>query len=165
MLSVKPGWAWALLHAGRDVENRSWRAGLASGTLLGIHAASSVSQVEHAAITAMIQRLSGQQVPTLDELRATGQRGALVGVVTVEGWVEESASPWFVGPHGLVVREPRVLARPWRVRGQQKFFKRQVPTEVAQELGLLLATEETPRGEAPVLEQDSEAEPEQLGLW
>lgn len=137
MLTIQQPWGWAFFHAGKGVENRDWRISIAPGTRLGIQSSARVGRAEYAASAAAIRRITGKLPPTLDELRAAGQLGALLGAVTVVGWVEQSRSPWFVGPHGLVVREPLRLARPWAMRGQQRLFKRAVPAEVARELELV----------------------------
>jgi hypothetical protein len=168
MLSIKQCWAWAFFCPERyrkDIENRSWRAGLAPGSLLGIHASASVSQAEYAESAAAIRRVTGEAPPSLSELRAAGQFGALLGVVTVVGWVERSDSPWFVGPHGLVVRDPCPLRRPWPVKGQQKFFTRRVPVEIAEELGLPVVGAEVRPAVAGAEVRSTAAGPDQLRLW
>jgi hypothetical protein len=45
----------------------------------------------------------GVEVPPAHELR----RGGIIGSVEIAGIVESSDSPWFVGPLGLLLTDPR----------------------------------------------------------
>jgi len=49
-LSVRQPWAWAIIHAGKDIENRSWHA-VDRGTMrrgrIAIHAAKGLTQQEY----------------------------------------------------------------------------------------------------------------------
>ena len=37
-LTLRRPWAWAVAHAGKDVENRDWQCPLPPGTIVAIHA-------------------------------------------------------------------------------------------------------------------------------
>lgn len=122
-ITLKPHWAWAILHAKKDVENRIWRTSF-RGRIL-IHSAKSVTDKEFGDAAAFIFDRFNIQVPEPDTL----PRGAIVGAVNIVDCVEGSTSEWFTGPYGFVLREPKALARPVRCRGNQGIFV--VPNDVA----------------------------------
>jgi hypothetical protein len=104
-LSVRQPWAWAIIHAGKDIENRAWtrvpkswreRRGRAA-----IHAARGMTRREYEDARRFMEGL-GVEVPPAHELR----RGGIIGSVEIAAIVEQSDSPWFTGPLGLVLRNP-----------------------------------------------------------
>ncbi|WP_269582005.1 ASCH domain-containing protein [Roseibium sp. Sym1] len=104
-LSVRQPWAWAIIHAGKDIENRSWQAfnhGLNHRGRVAIHASKGMTRAEYDHAANFIRNL-GHPCP----LPADLQRGGIIGSVEVVDAVKESASPWFFGPRGLVLREPQ----------------------------------------------------------
>jgi len=103
-LSIRQPWAWAILHAGKDVENRSWHNKHTVGTI-AVHASMGLDPLE--------KLPRGVRRPSGDEL----VRGAIVGVVDVVEVVENCRSRWFKGPLGWVLRNPRPLQRPVRCKG------------------------------------------------
>jgi len=104
-LSLHQPWAWALIHGGKDVENRSWPTRF-RGPLL-IHATKRFRPAEiEEALEAMAPFVKGP-LPSLDEIRKT--TGGIIGRVEVVGCVTESESPWFFGPYGFVVDNPEPL--------------------------------------------------------
>lgn len=103
-LSVRQPWAWAIIHAGKDIENRSWQAvnhGLLIRGRIAIHAAKGMTREEYEDTRDF---LWGRRVgcPEAKDLL----RGGIIGSVEVVDVVSESASPWFFGPRGLVLRDP-----------------------------------------------------------
>lgn len=103
-LSVRQPWAWAIIHGGKTVENRSAAAvkhGLDVRSRIAIHAAKTLSQRDYRA-TADFMASIGVNCPEAAEL----QRGGIIGSVEVYGCVEQSDSPWFFGPRGLLLRKP-----------------------------------------------------------
>jgi hypothetical protein len=106
-LSVRQPWAWAIIHAGKDVENRSWQAvnhGLNVRGRIAIHAAKGMTRREYEDARRFMAGL-GVTCPPAAEL----VRGGIIGSVEVVDVVIESASPWFVGrpARGLVLADPR----------------------------------------------------------
>lgn len=107
-LSVRQPWAWAIIHAGKDVENRSWQAvnhGLKQRGRIAIHAAKGLTRDEYEDVAAFMRSI-GVICPPAAELA----RGGIVGSVEVVDVVRHSDSPWFFGPRGLVLRDPRPCA-------------------------------------------------------
>jgi hypothetical protein len=106
-LSVRQPWAWAIIHAGKDVENRGWRTGSASGWLrrrgrVAIHASKGMTRREYIDAYCMMAN-TGVACPREIDL----PRGGIIGSVEIVDVVRESASPWFYGPVGLVLRAPQ----------------------------------------------------------
>lgn len=104
-LSVRQPWAWAIIFAGKDIENRSWQAvnyGLQRRGRIAIHAAKGMTQDEYEKAREFIVKL-GHYCPDPHELH----RGGIIGSVEVIDVVKQHNSPWFFGPRGLVLRDPR----------------------------------------------------------
>lgn len=104
-LSVRQPWAWAIMCAGKDVENRSWQAvnrGLQHRGRIAIHAAKGMTKAEYEEARDFIDR-QGFCCPDPCAL----PRGGIVGSVEVVDVVSKSDSRWFFGPRGLVLRNPQ----------------------------------------------------------
>lgn len=106
-LSVRQPWAWAIFH-GKDVENRSWQAvnhGLTKRGRVCIHAAKGLKKDEYEDARDFINAIlvpRGLRCPEAIDLL----RGGIIGSVDVVDVVTESDSDWFMGPRGLVLRDP-----------------------------------------------------------
>lgn len=103
-LSVRQPWAWAIIYAGKDIENRSWQAvnhGLKRRGRVAIHASKGMTQSEFNS-TADFMTKMGIKIPDARDLL----RGGIIGSVEVIDVVSESESPWFFGPRGLVLSDP-----------------------------------------------------------
>lgn len=119
-LSVRQPWAWAIIEAGKDIENRTWRSpnvGLNFRGTVAIHAAVGMSRDEYEDAAEAIREITGYDPPLARNLI----RGALIGMVDVVGVVRTKISPWFFGPVGLVLRNPRPIP-PIPCKGQLGFF-------------------------------------------
>lgn len=104
-LSVRQPWAWAIIHAGKDIENRSWQAvnhGLKTRRRIAIHAAKGLTRDEYEG-TAEFMASIGVDCPAACDLL----RGGIIGSVDVIDVVTESESRWFFGPRGLVLGNPQ----------------------------------------------------------
>ena len=116
-LSIRQPWVWAILNAGKRVENRPRRFHYRGPICL--HASShkdakgaewdacmSILDEMHGAFT--MRELVNQQgrwssASTSDEAK----RGGIVGTAEIVDLVEQSDSPWFFGPYGLVLENVR----------------------------------------------------------
>src|SRR4051812_22340706 len=103
-LSVRQPWAWAIIHAGKDIENRSWQAvnhGLRQRGRIAIHASKGMTREEYEDAKDTIERNAPYCPEAIDLLR-----GGIIGTVQVIDVVDDHKSPWFFGPRGLVLRDP-----------------------------------------------------------
>ncbi len=107
-LSIRQPWAWAILHAGKNVENRDWKASNPGIKFRGracIHASAGMTRAEYGDARQFIWSLGINQVPMLEDL----QRGGIVGVTTIVDIVSALDSPWFFGPRGLVLQDTQAI--------------------------------------------------------
>jgi hypothetical protein len=119
-LSVRQPSAWAIIHGGKDVENRSLgsiRAGRMRPGRIAIHAAIGMKQAEYDYLVWRWAR-DGVTVPRPDAL----PRRAIIGSVEVTEIVTESDSPWFGGEAGLALRDP-VPCEPIPAAGALGYFE------------------------------------------
>lgn len=120
-ISVRQPWAWLLLHARKDIENRTWATDHRGATFL--HASKGMTREEYSDCLDFLQadpRLESafRSLPAFDGF----QQGGVIGEITITECVKKSASPWFTGPYGFVVREPKVLPF-WPCKGALGFFE------------------------------------------
>ncbi len=95
-LSVQQPWAWAIFH-GKPVENRTWSTSY-RGPLL-IHAGKRYDKGG----AWWIENHRGLRLP---DVRTIGL-GGFIGIVDLVDCVQKHESPWFFGPRGLVLANPR----------------------------------------------------------
>lgn len=138
-LSIRQPWASLILKAGKDIENRCWPTKV-RGRIL-VHAAKGMTRTEHEdaidfavdAIKADPKNAGASRIVTLRELGLAFEdleRGGIVGSVEIVDCVRASASPWFMGDCGFVLRDPKPLPfMPWK--GQLGFFDVPYPPEAA----------------------------------
>lgn len=97
VLSVRQPWAWAILHAGKTIENRTWPTAY-RGPLL-IHAGQREEPAGWAALEAMEL-----------ELPLHVQTGGIVGIVDLTDCVCAHPSRWAIPDHWhWVLANPRPL--------------------------------------------------------
>ena len=127
-LSIRQPWAWLILHAGKDIENRDWSTPRRGRFL--IHASKGMTQDEYinAAYTLRDVR-QDIELPPFDQL----ERGGIVGEAEIVDCVTESTSPWFFGDYGFLIRNARPLPFT-QYKGQLGFFG--VPDDVLSGLTL-----------------------------
>jgi hypothetical protein len=109
-ISIKQPWAFLIVRGWKDIENRAWSTDY-RGPLL-IHASKNVDRAAY------------QVLP-----RAMGAKetGGIVGIAELVDVVTESASPWFEGTYGFVLRDARPL--PFvALRGALKLFDISYPS-------------------------------------
>ena len=98
-LSIRQPWAWLIVHAGKDVENRPWPTRVRGRVL--IHAAKGMTKVEYNDCRDFVVReFPHVFLPQMNEL----QLGGIVGEAEIVDCVEESHSRWFFGAYGFVLR-------------------------------------------------------------
>jgi hypothetical protein len=119
-ISIRQPWAWAVVHAGKDVENRSATAIRAYRPAVGrrvyVHASKGMTRAEYERAVEFMASV-GVRCPAPDEF----QFGGVIGSVLVVDVVERHRSRWFHGPFALVLAEPKPMRfRP--ARGQLGLF-------------------------------------------
>lgn len=123
-LTIKQPWVHAILHDGKDVENRSWRSDFRGW--LAIHAAATPRR------TAEYPR--GVRMPELAEL----DYSAIVAIARVADIRESVRSKWFDRPargeinYGWVLSDVRKLKRPIPCKGALGLWN--VPKSVAAQI-------------------------------
>lgn len=116
-LSIRQPWAWLIVNGHKDIENRTWAAGLRGPFLIHAGQRMALDEYRDAVLIADDQ---GIELPPFDDL----PRGGIVGVAEITGLVsaEETASPWFFGPVGFALANARPL--PFiPCKGRLGFFK------------------------------------------
>ncbi|MEL6735301.1 MAG: hypothetical protein AAFO98_05405 [Pseudomonadota bacterium] len=124
-LSVRQPWAWAIIHGGKVIENRTLGA-IRSGNMdcrtICIHAATGMREKEYRWAVWKLQQID-VTLPRPDELI----RGGIIGTVDVVDIVIKETCPkshtsWFGGPYGLVLENPQSV-QPIPAIGALGYFK------------------------------------------
>ena len=121
-ISIRQPFAWAIIHGGKDIENRNQRAAFqfkpAIGERVLIHASKEMTAAEYENAAAFMAN-TGVRCPQREAL----QFGGVIGSVFVRDVVARSDSPWFrKGATALVFAEAR--PEPFMpVRGQTGLFR------------------------------------------
>lgn len=117
-LSIRQPWAWLILRPDltgaeraawlnspecKNIENREW-ATRNRGPVL-IHAGKVMTRRYYEDVAVDVMNLFALKLPAFEDL----ERGGVVGVATITDCVEHSPSPWFQGPFGFVLHDPRPL--------------------------------------------------------
>lgn len=104
-LSVRQPWAWAVVHAGKDIENRTWdlkRRLVQPGDRISVHASKVMTKDDYEKGREFMLSI-GIECPPPSELR----RGGIIGSVCIKATTANSDSPWFFGPVGFVLSDVR----------------------------------------------------------
>ena len=97
-ISIRQPWAWAIINAGKDIENRDWSTKFRGRFC--IHAAKNVTWSEWD--DALFFMMGNMDVHP--PLRVDIAKGGIVGTAEIVDCVEASNSPWFFGRYGFVLR-------------------------------------------------------------
>lgn len=120
-LSIRQPWAWLIAHGYKDLENRTWRTGFRGRVL--IHAGKTMTRREYDECFLFCNGPVECRIadfPAFDQLKK--ECGGIVGEATITDCVSRSASPWFFGDYGFVMKDAKVL--PFRAcRGVLSFFE------------------------------------------
>lgn len=107
-ISLRAPWVYAILHLGKDIENRSLSFPKRPGwywlhaSLFGGGPATMAAETE--AMVTMANRAEAGYHP-VKTTTLNAMRGNICGIVQIIGHTTESTSPWFVGPLGLTLGE------------------------------------------------------------
>ena len=109
-LSIMQPWAYLIVQGFKDIENRTWRTGFRGPVL--IHAGKKFDGKDDA---------NDWDWPHI-ERPEDFDMGGIVGEAEIVDCVTRSASRWFEGPYGFLIRNARPL--PFRpCRGMLGFFE------------------------------------------
>jgi hypothetical protein len=109
VLTVKQPWAWAIVSGLKRVENRSWATPY-RGTIY-IHASRQLD-------TSGMAWFAKHKIKLPKDLPTGFVVGECEIVDVVAGKEGQRFGKWFFGPKGWVVKNPRRLARPIKMKGQ-----------------------------------------------
>lgn len=124
-ISVRQPWAWALIHGGKHLENRTPHAlrfmhAVAKPPMkLCIHASLGMTRDEYESALYTFREAGLKEWPRPDEL----VRGGVIGTVQYTHTIRESTSPWWCGPSALVFEEPLAVEPVIPCGGQLGFFE------------------------------------------
>lgn len=129
-LTIRQPWAWAIVHAGKDIENRTWDTDFRGEVL--IHTSKKLTKKEYEVACEFIELEVDKRivVPPKAELHCGGVIGIgrLTQVIEPD---EECDSPWYVGNYGFVLKDVRPL--PFiECRGHLGFWD--VPGDILQKI-------------------------------
>jgi hypothetical protein len=127
VISVRQPWAWLIINAGKNIENRDWRdnnPGLKVRGRVLIHASKGITKREWEEAWACVRNIDAYAwgKGKREIMTGTIERGGIIGSVEIVNCVTESESPWFFGRHGFVLRDPQPLPF-YRCNGQLGFFR------------------------------------------
>jgi hypothetical protein len=106
-ISIRQPWAHAILHLGKDVENRPMRTHYRGRILI-----QASLKIEHDEARKL--KLDPDRLPT----------GAIVGSVEIFDCIRDSKSKWAIhGQWHWLLRNPRVLAKPIPFKGKLGFIR------------------------------------------
>lgn len=124
-ISIRAPWWYAILHLGKDIENRDWYTNRRGRVL--IHASSWNVQRDILDDLAYIERLIQQPVTRSIMQVLSDCRGHIVGSVEIVDCVQNSGSRWFQGKFGFVLKDPILFTEPWPVKGELGMFDVTLP--------------------------------------
>lgn len=130
-LSIRQPWALLIVLGFKDIENRSWRTNRRGRFY--VHTSPRISEREIAAARALIAgqaslRDNPEILAALDPARLKSLAGGIIGSVELVDCHDAHPSPWFVGPRGFSLRDPRQIPLV-PMPGALNFFR--IPDHVA----------------------------------
>lgn len=119
-ITVRQPWAWAIMHAGKDLENRTRR--LCAPGWYFLHAGKNPGISEYERVAYIIKRDAGVDVPSCIDAQAHKiPYGGVIAAMKFGEWVEQSPSRWFIGPKAVQIEA--VVPLPFQPgRGAQGVF-------------------------------------------
>jgi hypothetical protein len=118
-LSIRQPWAWLIVNAGKDIENRDWKTPFRGRCL--IHASKSGTKQDYQDSFDFLDSIGLAHLIIDIPPREQIEKGGIVGAVDIIDCTTASESPWFVGDFGFVLRNPKPLPFvPWN--GRLGFF-------------------------------------------
>lgn len=103
-ISIRQPWAFAIIHGGKDIENRTWNTKF-TGPIC-VHAGAGHKKADWDLFRSWVRskpELLAWQFITPDDMKT----GGIVGTVNIDGCCWISESPWFMGPVGFQLSNPQ----------------------------------------------------------
>jgi len=141
-LTIRQPWAHAVIHGGKIIENRSWSTKFRGP--VAIHAGRASEEgpfFDFVRDRSLIETIGFTREETPDL-----PRGAVVGIVDIVDCVASDPSPWFEGPYGFVLENPRPI-RPIPCKGAMQIFD--LPQNVIDEIAEQLRCTQTYKSPPP----------------
>ena len=106
-LAIRQPWAFAILHGGKDIENRNWPT-LVRGTI-AVHASAAMTRDEVINFKWFLDE-NNLRGPWCEGVNSKDlPLGGIVGLVDIMGCTINSDSPWFMGEFGFMLANPRPI--------------------------------------------------------
>ena len=96
-LSIRQPWVWAILNAGKRIENRPRRFNYRGPICL--HASMTMGRDEISSY-----RWCAGDVAAWHSAKAFAREVLIIGTAEIVDCIEQSDDPWFFGPFGLVLK-------------------------------------------------------------
>ena len=136
-ISLYAPWLVAIVHHGKDIENRDWRTSFRGRILLHASMEKSRSHTmrEVSAVMSVMHRINpkppAEEALTIDTLTqlSIDFAGHIVAAITITGCATKSTSPWWVGPYGFELFDPQLLPTPVPCKGLRHIWT--VPSDAA----------------------------------
>jgi len=106
-ISIQQPWAWLIVMGIKDVENRTWWRRYKGEVL--IHASKQFAACDMEWIKKRIPMEMQQKFHQTFFEKNNYKLGGIVGKAEIVDWVDNSHSPWFEGPVGIVLQNAQVL--------------------------------------------------------
>lgn len=109
VLSLHPSWAWAIVYAGKDVENRSWTTPFRGRFL--VHASS--KKYSRALLDQAREEIAEKSGVRLADIPEDFPRCQILGSVELVDCVQRAKSAWaYPGEEHWLLANPKRLAAP-----------------------------------------------------
>jgi hypothetical protein len=119
-IAVRQPWAWAIIHAGKDVEHRPWNRHKSLWYTRGrvaIFASMNMTIAEYEGAKEFMLNLGIQVPPARDLIR-----GGIIGSVAIVSTIWQKESRWYMSRGGAFILANPQPCTPIPVYGQLDFF-------------------------------------------
>lgn len=131
-LSGYAEWFWIMAKGWKDVENREWSLSnkrmnphnIIFPARIYLHASRSEASDEE--LEFILDQLNPAQNEEFNAVDWFSLRGKIIGDIILDHQVIQSASRWFFGKYGFLVRDGKLYENPIPCRGQLGFFKPEI---------------------------------------
>jgi len=113
-LSLKQPWGWAVVEAGKWIENRKWNTNFRGKFLIHVS-----KNFDYEGYQWLLDRKDkiGMEIPPIDSF----VRGGIIGQAEIIDCVKKHDNMWFFGPYGFVLKDIKPLEYK-RCKGMLNFF-------------------------------------------